>query len=64
MQGAAAIEKLLDVLPRGGWIAWVFDIPFVRKLADRLYRWVARNRYRLGCGDHCQSRPLDVAFDD
>lgn len=61
-QGAAAIEQLLNVLPRGRWIAWVFRIPFVRILADRIYRWVARNRYRLGCGEHCQARPLNVAF--
>ena len=63
-QGAAAIEKLLDVLPRGGAVAWVFRIPFVRPLADKVYRWVARNRYRLGCGDHCQLRPLDVSSED
>lgn len=53
-QGAAAIEQLLDVLPRGRLISWVFKIPFVRKLADRFYFWFARNRYRLGCGEHCQ----------
>ena len=63
-QGAAAIEQLLHVLPRGRWIGWVFRIPYVRQLADRIYRWVARNRYRLGCGEHCQSRPLNVAFPD
>ena len=63
-QGAAAVEQLLNILPRGRWIAWVFRIPFMRSLADRLYRWVARNRYRLGCGEHCQSRPLDVTYDD
>jgi predicted DCC family thiol-disulfide oxidoreductase YuxK len=61
-QGAAAIEQLLDVLPRGRLISWVFSIPFVRTLADRFYRWFARNRYRLGCGAHCQSRPLDVMW--
>ena len=55
--GAAAIEQLLDVLPRGRWIAWVFSIPFARKLADRFYRWFARNRYRLGCGEHCAMHP-------
>ena len=55
-QGAAAIEKLLDILPRGRAIAWVFRVPFVRTLADVVYRWVARNRYRLGCGDHCPTR--------
>ena len=62
--GAAAIEQLLNVLPRGAWIAWVFRIPFVRTLADRFYRWFARNRYRLGCGAHCQSRPADVMWDE
>lgn len=49
----AGIEQLLDILPRGGWIGWVFSLPFVRPLADRFYRWFARNRYRLGCGEHC-----------
>ena len=63
-QGAAAIEQLLDVLPRGRLLGWVFRIPFARQLADRFYRWFARNRYRLGCGAHCQSRPLDVMWDE
>ena len=63
-QGAAAIEQLLTVLPRGKWVAWIFGIPFVRTIADQFYRWFARNRYRLGCGDHCQSRPLDVIWDE
>jgi predicted DCC family thiol-disulfide oxidoreductase YuxK len=62
-QGAAAIEKLLDVLPKGRLISWIFKIPFARRLADRFYRWFARNRYRLGCGEHCQSRPLDVIWE-
>jgi predicted DCC family thiol-disulfide oxidoreductase YuxK len=61
-QGAAAIEQLLNILPKGKLLAWTFRIPFVRGLADRFYKWFARNRYRLGCGEHCQSRPLDVAF--
>jgi len=61
-QGAAAIEQLLNILPKGRLIGWVFKIPFVRVFADRFYKWFARNRYRLGCGEHCQSRPLDVAF--
>ena len=62
-QGATAIEQLLRVLPRGRWLAWIFRIPFMRPLADRIYRWFARNRYRLGCGAHCQARPLDVAWE-
>ena len=63
-QGAAAIEQLLDVLPKGKLISWVFSIPFMRTIADRFYRWFARNRYKLGCGEHCQSRPADFAWDD
>ena len=61
-QGAAAIEQLLNVLPRGRLIAWVFHIPFVRGLADKFYRWFARNRYRLGCGEHCQLKPSDLDY--
>lgn len=53
-QGAAAVEQLLAILPRGRWFAWVFRIPFARPLAEYLYRWIARNRYRLGCSDHCR----------
>ena len=60
--GAGAIEHLLNILPRGRPISWTFKIPFVRRIADRFYKWFARNRYHLGCGDHCQARPMDVIF--
>lgn len=56
-QGAAAIEQLIDIMPKGRLVTWVFSIPFARPLAERFYRWFARNRYRMGCGDHCQYRP-------
>ncbi len=56
-QGAAAIELLLDLLPRGRWITWVFSVPLVRGLAEKLYRWFARNRYQMGCGKHCKAHP-------
>ena len=62
-QGAAALEEIIDQLPKGKLITWVFSIPFVRPLAERLYRWFARNRYRLGCGEHCQFRPLDLKYE-
>jgi predicted DCC family thiol-disulfide oxidoreductase YuxK len=52
-QGSDALEQLLGILPRGRLIAWIFHVPFMRRVADRFYRWFARNRYRLGCGDHC-----------
>ncbi len=56
-QGAGAVERIIDVLPRGGLVSWVFRLPRARPVAERLYRAFARNRYRLGCGDHCAYRP-------
>lgn len=52
-QGAAALERVIDLMPRGRWITWMFDLPWARPVAERLYRWFARNRHRLGCGEHC-----------
>ena len=63
-QAAAALEELLKVLPKGGLISWLFKIPFVRPLADRFYRWFARNRYKLGCGEHCAVRDPDLDYKD
>ena len=63
-QGAAAVEQVIDLMPKGRLVTWVFSIPFARPLAERFYRWFARNRYRLGCGEHCQFRPQDVDFGD
>ena len=51
-EGAAALEELLEVLPKGRLISWLFRIPFARPLVDRSYRWFARNRYKLGCAEH------------
>jgi len=61
-QGAAAIERVIDLMPKGKLITWVFSIPFVRPLAEKFYRWFARNRYKLGCGQHCQLRAVDLDF--
>ena len=63
-QAAAALEELLKVLPKGGLISWLFKIPFVRPLADRCYRLFARNRYKLGCGEHCAVRDPDLDYSD
>ena|SRR5215210_2129941 len=52
-RAAAALEELLNILPRGKLISWLFRVPLVRPLADGFYRWFARNRYKLGCGEHC-----------
>jgi predicted DCC family thiol-disulfide oxidoreductase YuxK len=63
-QGAQAIEDLLGILPQGWLLGWVFKLPFVGWLADRFYRWFARNRYRFGCGEHCQFRPTRLDYGD
>ena len=63
-QGADAIEQLLKILPYGGLLGWAFRLPFFGTLFARFYRWFARNRYRFGCGEHCQLRPLNVDFGD
>jgi predicted DCC family thiol-disulfide oxidoreductase YuxK len=55
-QGAAAIEELLNALPRGRGVSWLFRIPLVRPVAEWAYRKFARNRMRFGCGDHCRLR--------
>lgn len=52
-QGAMAVEEILKRL-RAGWVVlWVFSVPFGRRLADRLYRWLADHRHVAGCGEHC-----------
>lgn len=63
-QAAAALEELLNVLPKGRLISWLFKIPLVRPLVDVVYRWFARNRYRFGCGEHCQVREANLDYGD
>jgi predicted DCC family thiol-disulfide oxidoreductase YuxK len=63
-QGGGAVEQLLKVLPAGGLIGWVFRLPFFGRGFEVFYRWFARNRYKFGCGEHCQSRPLKVDYGD
>jgi predicted DCC family thiol-disulfide oxidoreductase YuxK len=63
-QAAGAVEELLKVLPKGGLVSWLFKIPFARPLANRFYKWFARNRSHFGCGDHCQVRPRDLDYGD
>jgi predicted DCC family thiol-disulfide oxidoreductase YuxK len=52
-EGADAVARILDLLPRTQPLSRIFDIPLVRPVARLVYRWIARNRGRLGCGDHC-----------
>jgi predicted DCC family thiol-disulfide oxidoreductase YuxK len=51
--GAAAAERLVKILPGGRSLGCLFALPFARPIADRVYRLIARNRTRFGCGTHC-----------
>ena len=53
-KGMEAAREILRYLPLGRPLAWLFYLPGVPHLADRLYTWVARNRY-LWFG-HAKSR--------
>jgi predicted DCC family thiol-disulfide oxidoreductase YuxK len=52
-EGAEAVEKVFELVPRTRPLAWLFRIPFARPVARWAYRLFARNRGRFGCGDHC-----------
>lgn len=52
-EGAAAVEQIVRRLRGGRLVSWLFAVPFARGAADRVYRLVAENRSRLGCGEHC-----------
>lgn len=47
-RGAAAINAALNAL--GGIYraaSWVYRVPGLKQIEDRVYDWVARNRYRM-----------------
>ena len=47
-RGAHAISEALAVMqPLFRPVRWLYALPGLRPLADRLYQWVADNRYRL-----------------
>jgi len=56
LAGAAAAPVILRLLPGGRPLAWAFAIPGVPAVANAVYRAVARNRHRLGCGSTSCSR--------
>jgi predicted DCC family thiol-disulfide oxidoreductase YuxK len=53
-EGADAVEQVVRLLPVWKGLTPLFWIPGVRIVARRVYGWVARNRRRLGCGEHCR----------
>lgn len=46
--GADAVYEIARRLPRWRWLAWLYVLPPIRWLAQRIYAWIAANRMRLG----------------
>lgn len=46
-QGVDAFLPLIHGLPGGTFLRWVLKWSLMRRLAERIYRWIARHRYRL-----------------
>lgn len=45
--GAEAVARLVAGVRFVGWVAYVYYVPGIRQLADVLYAYVAKNRYKL-----------------
>jgi len=45
--GAEAVARAVATLPVVGWVAFLYHVPGLRQLLDRLYRLIAANRYRI-----------------
>src|SRR5262249_33461083 len=67
--GAAAASRALRLRPDLAPIGWLYEVPGLRPLWDRLYRWIARNRFRIAgtvcteetCGVHQPREPPSPA---
>jgi predicted DCC family thiol-disulfide oxidoreductase YuxK len=46
-KGADAVRHLLKMMPFGLPLAWILSLPGMYYLAEKVYIWVARNRYWL-----------------
>ena len=58
--GAAAVAQALSTRPAWRLVTWLYRVPGVRWAADAVYRWVARNRYRImGRVGACDSGTCD-----
>jgi predicted DCC family thiol-disulfide oxidoreductase YuxK len=63
--GPEAIRYLTRRLPRLWWAAWVFCLPGAMFVWRRIYRWVARNRYRISAKfskNSCDSGTCQIHF--
>lgn len=49
LAGGRAVPEIFRRLPAWRWLAWVFRVPGVLWVTDRVYAWVAARRHKLGC---------------
>jgi predicted DCC family thiol-disulfide oxidoreductase YuxK len=56
--GAEAVNAVLSEVWWARPFTWLYRLPFVRQLENKVYRWVADNRTRLPGGTpQCSSQP-------
>ncbi|HUG28000.1 MAG TPA: DUF393 domain-containing protein [Gemmatimonadales bacterium] len=49
LAGGRAVPEIFRLLPGWRWLVWVFRLPGVAWVTDRVYAWVAARRHALGC---------------
>jgi predicted DCC family thiol-disulfide oxidoreductase YuxK len=55
-RGADAVVYVMTKLPSLRFIAWMYRIPGMNRLASRIYQWIAKHRYQLfGKTEECES---------
>jgi predicted DCC family thiol-disulfide oxidoreductase YuxK len=54
-KGHQAVREVLRVIPRYRWLALFWTLPGFDFVADRAYKWVAKNRYRWNRSVTCES---------
>jgi predicted DCC family thiol-disulfide oxidoreductase YuxK len=54
-RGAASVVRIMRTVPSLAWLASMYRVPGLKGLADTLYKWIAKHRYRLfgKAGDTC-----------
>ncbi len=54
-KGHAAFREILGTLPQTRWLALLWKLPGFSFVADKSYKWVARNRYRFNKKTTCEN---------
>jgi len=53
-RGHEAVREVLRVIPRYRWLSLFWMLPGFQFVADGVYKWVARNRYRFNRTVTCE----------